>query len=97
MNEYGVWLKGETSEKLMFTGTMNDAYRFSAVEQEKDETLKDRWRIGILPQFIVTLETSQGQRTVGAFASKEQAILFAKEYLEEHDGKIEANAVNIRY
>lgn len=96
MNEYGVWLKNEADEILVFNGTLMACQRYTEIETAKDVKLLNRWRIGPLPQYRVE-STPKGHpmRIMAAYDTMEAAILYAREYLELSEGLIEPEDVKI--
>ena len=88
---YGAWIKGDEFEVLKATGSMQDVHRYTVIETEKDPTLKDRWRVGILPQFRVYLRNDK--TIIGAFDKEEHAMLFARDYLMDNDASVEVDDV----
>lgn len=97
MNEYGVRLKGEEYEELLFTGRMAECYSFSTKQQEADGSLKDRWRIGLLPRYLVRFPTPDEDKIIGAFETQEEAILFTQDYLARNADEPKIEDVYIAY
>lgn len=91
--EYGVWLKTNNAERLVYTDTMMACQRYTEIETAKNPGLAHKWRIGLLSKVRVSLITKTGPVIIAAFDSETDAAFYVNDFIKVNN--IERSEIDI--